>query len=122
MGMSNYSSFLEERKERAILSSLGAFRREVDRISYLEALLSGLLSGFLSLLLCPLAAYGGNLLFQTKFGLDNLIDIPLAKYLGIPFLVPLIVLAFASFFNLLCCFFPLAKANRCDLSEELRDE
>lgn len=122
MGMSNYSSFLEERKERAILASLGAFRREVDVISYIEALLSGLLSGVLSLLLCPLAAYGGNLLFQTKFGLDNLIDIPLASYLGIPFLVPLIVLAFASFFNLLCCFFPLAKANHCDLSEELRDE
>ncbi len=122
MGMSNYSSFLEERKERAILASLGAFRREVDWISYIEALLSGLFSGFLSLLLCPLAAYGGNLLFQTKFGLDNLIDIPLIKYLGIPFLIPLIVLAFAALFNLLCCFFPLTKANHCDLNEELRDE
>ena len=122
MGMSNYSSFLEERKERAILASLGAFRGEVDAIAYIEALLNGLLSGAVSLLLCPLAAYGGNLLFQTKFGLDDLISIPLTSYLGIPFLIPLILLAFASFFNLLCCFFPLAKANRSDLSEELRDE
>ncbi len=122
MGMSNYSSFLEERKERAILASLGAFKREVDTISYVEALLCGLLSGVLSLLLSPLAAYGGNLLFQTKFGLENLIDIPLLRFLGIPFLIPLVVLALSSLFNLLCCFLPLAKANRCDLNEELRDE
>ena len=122
IGMSNYSSFLEERKERAILASLGAYRGEVDAISYIESLLCGLFSGALSLLLCPLAAYGGNRLFLTKFGLENLIDIPLSSFLGIPFLVPLIILAFASFFNLLCCFFPLAKANRCDLNEELRDE
>ncbi len=121
-GMSNYSSFLEERKERAILFSLGAYKGEVNAISYFEALLSGLLSGIASLLFCPLTAYGGNLLFQTKFGLENLISIPLASYFGFPFLVPLLILAFSIFFNLLCCFFPLAKANRCDLSEELRDE
>lgn len=121
-GMSNYSSFLEERKERAILFSLGAYKGEVNAISYLEALLSGIFSAILSLLVCPLAAYGGNLLFQTKFGLEDLIAIPLASYFGFPFLVPLFILAFSIFFNLLCCFFPLAKANHCDLSEELRDE
>ena len=122
MGMSNYSSFLEERKERAILSSLGAFRGQVDSISYFEALLCGLASGCLSLLLCPLATFGGNTLFQSKFGLENLIDIPLSNFLGVPFLIPLIVLVFSVFFNLLCCFFPLLRANAGNLNEELRDE
>lgn len=122
MGMSNYSSFLEERKERAILISLGAFRSQVDSISYLEALLSGLVSGLISLLVCPLASYGGNALFQSKFGLEGLIDIPLLNYLGIPLLIPMIVMAFSVLFNLLCCLFPLLRANAANLSEELRDE
>lgn len=121
-GMSNFSSFLDERKERAILASLGAFKGEVNSISYLESFFCALASASFSLLVCPLASYGGNLFFQTKFGLENLIDIPLSSFLGIPLLVPMIVFVFAIFFNLLCCSIPLAKANATDLSEELRDE
>ncbi len=122
MAMSNYSSFLDERKERAILSSLGAYRGEVNRIYYSETSLCGLASGILALFVCPLASCGGNALFESKFGLKGLIDIPLLSCLGVPFLVPLIVLAFSLLFNLLCCSLPLLRANAGNLNEELRDE
>jgi putative ABC transport system permease protein len=122
MMMSNYSSFLEERKERAVLSSLGAYWSDVDSVSYAESLLCGLLSGLLAICLSPFLSYLGNALFKSKFGLDGLIDIPLFRCWGVPLSLPLLVLGASCLFNLLCCLLPLRKANTSPLWEELHDE
>lgn len=122
MAMCNYSSFVDERKENAILICLGAGKRGVNEISLMESFFCGLVTGAMALACSPLASWVGNALFREKFGLENLIEIPMTKWFGIPFLLPFLILLFSTLFNLVCAYLPLRKANSGNLSEELRDE
>ncbi len=117
-----YHSFLERRKQTAILTSLGASKKEIRVLSLSEPLSSSLISSLISLgLSWPVSYLFSKLLYQ-KFGIASFVSIPYLNFLGIPYF-PLIAVFL---FSLLIAFFsaaiPLFVTRKRNLLEELRDE
>ena len=117
-----YHSFLQRRKELAILSSLGAADKDLRKISQLEQMLNGFLNAIASLLLSiPLEFLLSNLL-EKKIGLPSLILIPYSSFLGIPFLIVLITFLFSFAIAFFGSSLPFLITRKRNLLEELRDE
>ncbi|HBS02886.1 MAG TPA: hypothetical protein DEA63_03355 [Firmicutes bacterium] len=119
--MTNCSNFVLRKKETAILYCLGVSQRTVRQLYFLESLTICLSAVFLSLVFAPLLQWGANRLFQSEFGLSDLVSIPTSSMFGCPFLLETLLL----FFSLLVAFLsvlPLKRAKANSLNEELRDE
>lgn len=91
----SFTSYSEDRKTSAILSSLGAKNSEIEDIYLNESIITCLVSTIISLVLSfPLSQLINHLIFQ-KLSISALINIPYFKFLGVPFLYPLLfILAF----------------------------
>ncbi len=118
----SFSSFLERKKEAAILTSLGAsfssvislYASESLFISLLSTLFSLFFSYFVELLLNPV-------LFHFSL-IPNLIQVPFLRFFGIPLLFPLLALALSSLLSFFATFLPLIAFKRSTLLKELNDE
>lgn len=122
LGITTYSSFVHYKKERAILSSMGAGNNSILDIFLNESILISLLSAVLSILLSfPLSKLVSKLFF-TKFNVDNLIIIPFAKYFNIAYFPIIAVTLLAIIISFLSCYIPYLSFKRKDLKEDLKDE
>lgn len=122
VGSLAYSSFLERRKEAAILSALGARSSEIRFLFLSGSFLTVFLGVLAALSLSyPLEKYGSFLL-ERFLGIADLIQIPLGEYLGIPGFLILALSSFAGLISALGAGLPLYKAQKANLAEELRDE
>lgn len=116
------SSFLERKKEAAILSALGARRHDVAFLYVLESQLISLLGAVAALALAYPLSRLINRFLEGRVGLANLVQVPLASFLGVPYftLIALSLLALA--LSGVGSSLPLAWLSRRHLTEELRDE
>ena len=120
IGIMSFTSYSEDHKISAILSCLGASESEICSVYLNESIING----FISLLISFAASYGLSLLINgliSRFiDLQNLVVIPLASFLGIPYLFPLMFLLL----NLLICILvtstPIVFSKRISLKEELQ--
>ncbi len=119
--MTNCSNFILRKKETAILYSLGVSQKSVRKLYFLESLFICLSAVLLSLVFAPFLQWGANLLFQSEFGLSNLVSIPLLALFGCPLLLELLLILFA-FLVALLSVLPLSRSTANSLAEELRDE
>jgi|GEM_PF-125531 len=122
IGMIDFSSFVEKKKEVAILYSLGASRTAIRNIFIYESLGIGFLSVICALPLSGLLAYVINQMSEKYLGLSSVVEIPFLSILGIPFLleIGLLVLAFLTSYG--ATMIPLALFDKISLVDELRDE
>jgi ABC-type lipoprotein export system ATPase subunit len=91
VGSLAYSTFIEHRKEAAILMTLGARKNEVASLYLVENIFVSLFSATMALgLLWPLEKII-NPILSKQTGLSNLLSLPLLKLYGIPFL-PIVAL------------------------------
>jgi putative ABC transport system permease protein len=122
-GALSYSSFLERKKEAAILFALGARKNDVAIIYVLEAGFVSLLSMVLSLLLTiPLSGLLNYFLNKKTF-LENLISLPyLDSYLGIPSFILLVSLLGSFLLGALSSYLPFLALKKTHLSRELAEE
>jgi putative ABC transport system ATP-binding protein len=122
LGSLAYSSFLERKKEAAILMSLGARKRDL-RFLYLGGSYFTAIAGVLAALsfALPMEKYG-SLLLEKVVGVAHLVSIPLGSYFGIPFFLILSLLVFALLISTFGAGLPLLRAEKANLAEELRDE
>ena len=122
LGMISLSSFLQERKNTAILTCLGSRNGSIYRLylseNYLVIILAFIISIFVSILLQNLL----NPFLASKFALNNLIQIPFSSYFDIPYglilIFGLIALLTATIFTVT----PMLFYRHGFLVEELRDE
>lgn len=122
VGSLSYSSFLERKKEAAILISLGASFIDVARLYLEETSLVALSSMVVSLFLSfPLSFILNALLYQWTL-LPSLIQIPFSDFLGVPFLLPLLSLILALLLAFVGTLFPLLTFKKKSLLMELNDE
>ena len=117
-----YSSFLEERRFLSLLDALGM--RKKERVRYFEngvgsQILVGLILAFLSSF--PLAKLFSFLL-ERKFGISSLLAIPYYRFLGIPLLLPVLLLVFALLLIVFGIRIPIAFLSKKSLAGELKDE
>jgi ABC-type antimicrobial peptide transport system permease subunit len=118
----SYSLFIAKKKDSAILSCLGARRRDVIKIfvDYTVAIVIGA-----ALVSLPISLYlertANNLLYQY-FMFKNLIAIPYASFLKTPFLLLFILIASSLVVSCGCTILPILVYKKFSLAEELRDE
>ena len=122
LGSLSYSSFMERRKQAAILSALGA--SENDRSFLYEG--EGFLNAFLASIIALVISFPLEKLLsfylETQTGMDSLIQIPYFSYLGLAFLPVIGIIVFSLIVALFSSSLPLSFVSKRPLVEELRDE
>ena len=122
IGMIALSSFIERKKESAILTSLGAKDKSISSIFLLENYIVIGASLLLSFLIIFPTQLGLNAIFSNIFMLDNLIKVPIRSFLGIPYLfIPLLIII-SLLVSTLFILIPLNIYKNKSIVEELRDE
>ena len=122
LGMISLSTFIENKKNSAILTCLGSRFRTIQSIYLSENLIVVLLASFLSIFLSLGLSKILNLLISKSFSLDNLISIQFVRFMGVPFGLPLLISIIAVIFSVLFTLIPMFLYRHISLSDELRDE
>ena len=122
LAMACLSSFVTGRKETAVLMVLGAKRKEIFLIYMVESALLCLFSSALSLAISPLLQNALNLLLRQKFDVSGLIEVPMRRFMDVPFLLPILLLIGSMAFGLIAAMAPMLLNKGSPISEELRDE
>ena len=122
LGMISLSTFLENRKNTAILTCLGARNSSIYAIHLIENYLIIFLSFISSVFLANFLQSKLNEIIFKKFMLKNLISIPLKSFAGMPFglIIILGIIAFAC--STLFTLIPMVIYRHNSLTDELRDE
>ena len=122
LGMISLSTYIDNRKNTAILTCLGSKNSSIYKIYLIENYLLIGFSYFISIYLSLIFESILNPIISKKFALSNLIMIPFetlfnVKY-GLIFLLCIIAVIFSTLFSVI----PMFIYRRNFISEELRDE
>lgn len=117
-----FSSFLERKKEAAILTSLGAPFSSIVGLYAGESLFVAFLSIPFSMIVAFFLENPINVLLYRLSSIPSLIRIPFSSFLGFPLALPMISLFLAAFLALSGTIFPMLFFKRSTLLEELNDE
>ena len=122
LGMISLSSFLENRKNVAIMTCLGSRNSSIYSLHLYE---NYLIIGFAYLASIGLSIYLQNILnpfISSKFSLSNLITIPFESFLGVKFglvfIFAFVILICSTIFTIV----PMLFYRHGFITEELRDE
>ena len=122
LGMISLSSFLENRKNAAILTCLGSRNSSVYRIHLFENYFLIVISYLFSLLLAILGQKVINPILSRKFSLSSLIQIPFNTFLGVRFGLIFILLGVIFVCSTIFTLVPMVFYRHGFITEELRDE
>ena len=122
LGSLSYSSFMERRKQAAILTALGASKNDRSFVYEGEGFLNAFLSSIVALVLSFPLERLLSFYLKSQTGMASLIDIPYFSYLGYPFLPVVVTIVFALVVALFSSALPLGFVAKRPLAEELRDE
>ena len=122
LGMISLSTFIENKKNSAILTCLGARNNSIQSIYLSENYLVVIVSILISIPISILTQLLLNRIIYKNFALSNLIDIPFLRFMGIPFMLPLAITLIAFIFSLIFTLTPMFVYRHISLSDELRDE
>ncbi|MBQ0009198.1 MAG: ABC transporter ATP-binding protein/permease [Firmicutes bacterium] len=122
LGMISLSTFLENKKNAAILTCLGARNKSIYNFHLIENFLVIIFSFICSIFVSIFLGSKLNEIIYSKFSLQNLISIPFKNYLGIPFglviLLGLIAIICSTIFTMI----PMMIYRHNSITDELRDE
>lgn len=122
LGMISLSTFLEEKKNTAILTCLGARNSSIYSLHLSENFIVIFLSYFSSTFLSIFLESKLNEIIYDKFTLQNLISIPLNSYYGIPYGLILLLGSIAIICSSIFTLTPMMIYRHNSLADELRDE
>lgn len=122
LGMISLSTFLEQRKNTAILTCLGARNSSIYNLHLLENFLVIFLSYFCSIFLSTFLETKLNGIIYEKFTLQNLISIPLKSFYGIPFGLVFLLGSIAIICSTIFTLTPMMIYRHNSITDELRDE
>ena len=122
LGMVSLSNFLENKKQSAILTCLGAKTSSISRIYLFYNLVISFIGFAFGLLISLLMESSMNSLIEYKFGLTNLITIPTGSFLGIKFGFILMIFIISVVSTILFTILPILVYKNFSISDELRDE
>ena len=114
------TSFSEDHKNSAILSSIGASDEQVQDVYVQESMFNGMISFVCSTLLAVGLSQAVNLVISKFIDLNNLIAIPFLNFMGIKFLLPLIVIVGIMFVILFSTLIPIYFSKKKSIKGELQ--
>lgn len=120
LSIMSFTSFSEDHKKSAILSSVGASREQIEEI-YLQ---ESMVNGFLSILLSVCISIGlmklANILVYKFLDIKDLIVIPFMEFLGIKFLFPLLIVLVVILVVSFSTLIPISFSKRKSIKGELQ--
>lgn len=122
MGIVSFSSYSEDKKIIAILSCLGANRSDVSDIYVFENILIAIISIVLSMVISPLLERLANYLINHFTGFSNMVVIPFSSFMGLPYLLILLVIVLTIFVATVSTILPISFSSKISLKKELTDE
>lgn len=122
LGIVSFSSYSEDRKIIAILSSIGANRSDITDIYVLENVLVAMIALAISFIVSPFLALPVNSLVFQLSGFAHIVAIPFNSFLNVPFLLPLIIIVATIFIAVIATVLPISLSNNISLKKELMDE
>lgn len=122
LGMISLSTFLENRKDTAILTCLGARNGSIYSMYLIENIIVILLSFIASIFAAKIFQNILNNFIYKKFMLSNLIMVPFKSYFNIPFGLIIFLLFIAVICSTLFTLTPMFIYRHKSLTDELRDE
>ena len=117
----SFTNYCEDRKTSAILTSLGARNIDIQDIYLTESSFSGLISALVSFGLSIPISVLVNKVIESKLSVKGIIDIPILKFLNVPFLYPLIFIIAVLFITTLATLIPIAFSKRNSIKGELQN-
>lgn len=122
VGMLSLSLFIENKKESAILTCLGARNRSIISIYLKQNILLIVLSFLISMLVIFPIQFLLNVIVKNRFGLSNLIDIPFYKFQNIYFGLPIFIVLISLIASVIFVLVPIFFYKKISLVDELKDE
>lgn len=122
LGIVNFSAYVDDRKNSAILSCIGASNSEISDIYLSESIIIGLSALFLSFVLSPLFGLLINRIVNKTIGINSIINIPFTRFLNIPILLPFLILLCTLLVCILTSMLPILFSKKISIIEELKDE
>ena len=122
VGIISYSSYQEERKNIAILFSLGANIKDTISIFLTLNLAIGFASLILSFITSPLLSLIINNILFKVVGIKNIIKIPFDSFLGFRFIFPFVMILVLSLLIIISTVIPIMFSKSISISEELKEE
>ena len=122
LGMISLSSFLQNRKNTAILTCLGSRNASIYNLHLYENYIVIAISFWISMFLANFAQKKLNPYLSNKFSLSNLITIPFESFYGIPFGLILILSSVIVVCSTIFTMVPMLIYRLGFITEELRDE
>ena len=114
LGIISFSSYTEDKKTSAILTCLGANKKDIFFIYFIENLLICSISLISTFTISPLLILIGNKLINTFSGFENMI--------GFPALIFLLLIPCSFLICFLSTYFPLSFSKKISPKEELSEE
>ena len=115
-----FTSYSEDRKVSAILSSLGAKDGEIQDIYLNESIISAISATLFSLILSIPVSKIVNSIIYKNVSVRNLIDIPFMKFLNVPLLYPLLFIAATIVISALATLVPIVFSKKNSIKGELQ--
>lgn len=122
IAMTSFATFLDEKKDVAILSVLGAKDEDIESIFVDEKINLAIFTATASILLSLILSFIANLIVKMFLGVDNFLSIPFLSYLGYPFLLILIIYLGSILVCYLSVKIPLIYHRKNPLYMELAEE
>lgn len=122
LGMISLSSFLQDRKNTAILTCLGSRNSSIYNLHLIENYILIAISFIVSLFLAHFTQDKLNPYLSSKFSLSNLITIPFESFFGIQYGLIIIFSAVVVICSTIFTLIPMVIYRHGFLTEELRDE
>ena len=122
LGMISLSTFLENKKNTAILTCLGSRNSSIYNIHLLENFLIIILSFISSVFLSDFLGTKINEIIYSKFTLKNLISIPFKTLFGVPYGLVLLIGSIAIICSTIFTLTPMVIYRHKSITDELRDE
>lgn len=116
VSIATYSNYTINKKESAILSTLGLQRNKLFNIFAIENVLLSLLSVIASLIISKPIEILLNYILYNSFKLENLVAVPFLSF------VPILVIFLAMLIGFLSTFIPFIFYEKNYIVEELKDE
>lgn len=116
----SFTSYSEDRKNSAILSSLGARDSEIRDIYLNESIITAISATTVSLILSIPVSKIVNSIVYKKVSVSNLVDIPFLKFFNIPLLYPLLFIAATIVIAAIATVVPIIFSKKNSIKGELQ--
>lgn len=122
LGISTFSNYYDDRKNNAILLSLGVKQKDLINIHLGESVIIGLFSVAIGLVSALILSLPINYIIENLMGYEKMIQIPILSYLNVPLLFPFSLFVITLIMCLLITVVPIIFSKKISVKDELKSD